>query len=51
MNGLGKVAGMWGLDPTDREESEDETEPPRRYPEEMIFDDDDVKLEDLLEGI
>ena len=51
MNGFAKGAGMRGLDPTDREESDDETEPPRRYPEEMIFDDDDVKLEDILEGI
>jgi len=39
-----------GLDPTDKEADEDDDGPARRYPEEELYD-DDLELEDIIEGM
>jgi len=44
------ISGKTGLDPTDRDVEDDDSESPRRYPEEEIFD-DDLNLEDIIEGM
>ena len=44
------ASGKAGLDPTDKEAEDESGESPRRYPEEEIFD-DDLNLEDIIEGM
>ena len=48
--GDGDGSGLLGLDPTDKESGKDEG-PARRYPEEEMFDGDDLDLEDIIEGM
>jgi len=48
--GSQSASGKTGLDPTDKEAEDESGESPRRYPEEEIFD-DDLNLEDIIEGM